>query len=83
MLTPCPRCGDRRVTFVDISPPVGTRAAGTQVAQRRQHGRGDGLGTWVREQRMFESKAATHGVREIVGSAAAEERGTTADIYEY
>ena len=52
--------------FVDISPPVGTRAVGAQVARVRRHGRGDGLGPWVCEQRMRESKAATYGVRETV-----------------
>ena len=44
----------------------GTRAVGAQVARGRRHGRGAGLGTWVCEQRVCESEAATNGVREIV-----------------
>ena len=39
---------------------------GAQVVQGRRHGQGDGLGTWVCEQRMSEPKPATNGVREIV-----------------
>ena len=66
-------CGDLRVMFVDMSPPVGMRVVGAQVARGRRHGRGDGLGTWVCEQRMCESEAATNGVREIV--AARRRRG--------
>ena len=60
------RCGDLRVMFVDISPPVGTRGVGAQVAQGRRHGREAGLGTWVCERRVCESEAATNGVRETV-----------------
>ena len=60
----CPECGDPRVMFVDISPPAGTRVAGAQVARGRRHGREAGLGTWVCEQRVCESEAATNGVRE-------------------
>ena len=52
--------------LVDISPPVRTRAVGVQVVQGRRHGQGDGLGTWVCDQRMSEPKPATNGVREIV-----------------
>ena len=69
------RGGDPRVMFADISPPVGTRVAGAQVTRVRRHGRGDGLGTWVCEQRMCESEAATNGVRGTGSSAAAEEVG--------
>ena len=65
-VTPCPGRGDWRAMFVDISPPVRTRAVGAQVAQGPRRGRGDGLGTWVCEQRMSEPKPATNGVREIV-----------------
>ena len=54
------------VMFVDISPPSGTRVVDAQVARVRRHGRGDGLGTWVCEQRMCESEAATNSVRETV-----------------
>ena len=39
---------------------------GAQVVQGRRHGQGDGLGTWVCEQRMSEPKPATNGVREMV-----------------
>ena len=63
-MPPCPGCGDPRVMFVDISPPAGTRVAGAQVAQGRRHGREAGLGTWVCEQRVCASEAATNGVRE-------------------
>ena len=63
---PCPECGDPRVMFVGISPPVGTRNASAQVARGRRHGREAGLGTWVCEQRVCESEAATNGVRETV-----------------
>ena len=59
-------CGDRRVMFVDISPPAGTRVVDAQVARERRHGREAGLGTWVCEQRVCESEAATYGVRETV-----------------
>ena len=52
--------------FVDISPPAGTRVVGAQVARERRHGREAGLGTWVCEQRVSESEAATNGVRETV-----------------
>ena len=52
--------------FVDISPPAATRIAGAQVARKHRHGRGAGLGTWVCEQRVCESEAATNGVRETV-----------------
>ena len=45
----CPGCGDPRVMFVDISPPVGTRVVGAQVARGRWHGREAGLGTWAQE----------------------------------
>ena len=47
------------------SPPEARvlRCAG---GTRRRHGRGAGLGTWVCEQRVCESEAATNGVREIV-----------------
>ena len=65
-VTPCPGRRDRRAMLVDISPPVGTHAVGAQVVQGRRHGRGDGLGTWVCEQRMCVSTPATNGVREIV-----------------
>ena len=65
-VTPCPGRRDRRAVLVDISPPVGTRAVGAQVVQGRRHGQGDGLGTWVCEQRMSEPKPATNGVREIL-----------------
>ena len=70
--------------FVDTSPPVWTRDVGTQVAQGRRHGRGDALGTWAREQRMFEPKAATHGMREAGDSSAAAEKGArvSADVLE-
>ena len=56
------RCGDPRVMFVDISPPADTRAVGAQVARGRRHGREAGLGTWVCEQRVCESEAATDGI---------------------
>ena len=59
-------CGNPRVMFVDTSPPAGTRAVVAQVARGRRHGREAGLGTWVCEQRVCESEAATNGVREIV-----------------
>ena len=59
-------CGDPRVMFVDVSPPAGTRAVGAQVARGRRRGREAGQHTWVCEQRVCESKAATNGVREIV-----------------
>ena len=52
--------------FVDISPPVGTRGVGAQVARGRRHGREAGLGTWVYKRRVRESEAATSGVRETV-----------------
>ena len=39
---------------------------GVQVARGPRRGQGDGLGTWVCEQRMSEPKPATNGVREIV-----------------
>ena len=39
---------------------------GVQVARGPRRGQGDGLGTWVCEQRIRESKPATNGVREIV-----------------
>ena len=52
--------------FDYISPPVGTHAVGAQVVQGCRHGQGDGLGTWVCEQRMSEPKPATNGVRKIV-----------------
>ena len=51
--------------FVDISPPAGTRVVGTKVARGPRHGEA-GLGTWVCEQRVCESEAATNGVRETV-----------------
>ena len=63
---PSSTCGDVRVMFVDIPPPVGTRVASAQVARGRRHGREAGLGTWVFERRVCESEAATHGVRETV-----------------
>ena len=63
VLTPCPGRGNRRVMFVDISPPVGARVASVQVARGRRHGREAGLGTWVCERRVCESEAATNGVR--------------------
>ena len=58
--------------FVDISPPAATRAVGAQVARGRRHGREAGLGTWVCEQQVCESEAATKGVREIVVARAVE-----------
>ena len=75
-------CGNPRVMFVDISPPAGTRAVGAHVARGRRHGREAGLGTWVCEQRVCESEAATNGVREIV-VARSSRAGTTAEGYEY
>ena len=65
---PCLGCGDPRVMFVDISPPAGTRVVDAQVARGRRHGpEGEaGLGTWVCEQRVCESQAATNGVRATV-----------------
>ena len=51
---PCPGCGDPRVMFVDIAPPVGTRVVSAQVARGRRYGREASLGTWVCEQRMPE-----------------------------
>ena len=63
---PCPGCGDPRVMFVDISPPAATRVVGAQVARGRRHGREAGVGTWVCEQRVCASEAATNGVRETV-----------------
>ena len=71
--------------FVGISPPAGTRVAGVQVAQGRRHGREAGLGTWVCEQRMCASQAATNGVRETVEwrGEGVEGAGTTAEGYEY
>ena len=39
---------------------------GVQVARGRRHGRGDDMDTWVCEQHMCESEAATNGVRETV-----------------
>ena len=36
------------------------------MARGRQHERGDYLSTWVCEQRVCESEAATNGVRETV-----------------
>ena len=78
-VTPCPGRGDRRAMLVDISPPVGTtRAVGVQVVQGRRRGRGDGLGTWVCEQRMSEPKTCDQR-RSRDSSGAAEEGGTTAD----
>ena len=65
-VTPCPGRGDRRAMLVDILPPARARAVGAQVVQGRRHGQGDGLGTWVCDQRIRESKPATNGVREIV-----------------
>ena len=59
--------------FVDISPPAGTRVASAQVARGRRHGREAGRGTWVCEQRVCESEAATNGVRETVDSRGAAE----------
>jgi hypothetical protein len=58
--------------FVDVSPPACTRVAGAQVARVRRHGRGDGLGPWVCEQRVCGSEAVTNGVREIVVARAVE-----------
>ena len=64
--------------FVDISPPAGTRVAGAQVARGRRHERVAGLGTWVCEQRVCESEAATNGVREtVVPRRRSEGAGTT------
>ena len=68
-------CGDPRVMFVDISPPAGTRAVGAQVARGRRHGREAGLGTWVCEQRVCGSEAATNGKREIVVARSRAEGG--------
>ena len=65
-VTPCPGRGDRRAMFVHISPPARTHAMGAQVVQGCRHGQGGGLGTWVCEQRIRESKLSTNGVREIV-----------------
>ena len=81
----CSTCGDLRVMFVDISPPVGTRVVGVQVARVRRHGREDGLCAWVCEKRMCESEAATNGVRETVEcpGEGVEGAGTTAEGYEY
>ena len=62
----CPECGDPRVMFVDISPPTGTRVVGAHVTRGRRHGREAGLGTWICEQRVCASEAATNGVRETV-----------------
>jgi len=61
--------------FVYISPPVGTRVVGAQVARGRRHGREAGLGTWVCERRVCASEAATNGVRRAgdSSSGAAEE----------
>ena len=67
------RCGDPRVMFVDISPPVGTRVARAQVARGGRHGREAGLGTWVCERRVCASEAATSGVRETGDSSGAAE----------
>ena len=39
---------------------------GAQEARGPRHGQGDGLGTWVCEQRIRKPKPATNGVREIV-----------------
>ena len=64
------------------SPSVGTRVAGAQVARVRRHGQEDNLGTWVCEQRVCESEAATNGVREIV-VARSSRAGTSAEGYEY
>ena len=75
------RCGDPRVMFVDISPPAGTRVVGAQVARVRWHGREAGLGTWVCEQRVGGSEAATNGKRETV--VARSRAGRTAEGYEY
>ena len=47
---------------------------GAQVARGRRHGREAGLGTWVYEQRMCESEAATNGVRETVVARGEELR---------
>ena len=54
------------------------------MAQGRQHGRGDSLGAWAREQRMFEPKAATHGMWEAGDSSAAAEEGArvSASVFE-
>ena len=46
---------------------------GAQVARGRRHGREAGLGTWVCEQRVCESEAATNGVREAGDSSGAAE----------
>jgi hypothetical protein len=62
----CPECGDPRMMFVDISPPAATRVVGAHVTRGRWHGREAGLGTWVCEQRVCASEAATNGVRETV-----------------
>ena len=67
--------------FVDISAPAGTRAVDAQVARGRRHGREPGQHTWVCEQRVCESEAATNSVRERV--VARSRAGTTADGYEY
>ena len=71
--------------FVNISPPAGTRVVGAQVARGRRHGREAGLRTWVCEQRVCESEAATNGVRETVEcrGGGVEGAGTTAEGYEY
>ena len=64
-----------RVMFVDISSPAGARAVGAQAARVRRHGQGDGLGTWVCEQRVCGSEAATNGKREIVVARSRAEGG--------
>ena len=65
-VTTCPgRGGEHEVRCV-ISLSSRARAVGAQVVQGRRYGQGDGLGTWVCDQRIRESKPATNGVREIV-----------------
>ena len=59
-------CGNPRVMFVDMSPPVGTRVVDAQVARGPRYGREAGQHTWVCEQRVCESEAATNSVRETV-----------------
>ena len=39
---------------------------GAQEARGPRHGQGDGLGTWVCEQRICESKLSTNGIQKIV-----------------
>ena len=61
-------CADTRRSARDVCrscKPASERVVGAQVARGRRHEREAGLGTWVCEQRVFESEATTHGVREI------------------